>query len=64
VEQALKTVHINIRDLLDAVKQGRQPQRFANVHQLVQYTVSTRNFYPINKVKEMGPVKALLRRML
>ena len=57
-------MHINIRDLLDAVKQGTQPQRLANVHQLVQYTISTRRFYPINEVKDMGPVKALLRRML
>ncbi|KAL2139996.1 hypothetical protein VTI28DRAFT_4426 [Corynascus sepedonium] len=62
--KALKTVHINIHDLVDAVMQGRQPQRFPNVRQLVEYTISTRKFYPKNKIKEMGPVKALMRHIL
>jgi hypothetical protein len=63
-QQALKTVHINIVDLLDAVKQGTHPQRFGNAHQLAVYTVKTRRIYPKDKVKAMGPVKALMRRIL
>ncbi|KAK4128744.1 hypothetical protein N657DRAFT_38508 [Parathielavia appendiculata] len=62
--KALRTVHVNIRDLLEAVKQGEKPRRFASAAQLVAYTVNTRKFYPLSKVKEMGPVKVLLRNML
>lgn len=62
--QALRTVHINIHDLLDAVKQGREPHRFRNVHELADYTVENDKIYPKKAVKEMGPVKALLRRVL
>ncbi len=64
-EQALKTVHVNIRDLLDAVKQGQTPHHFANRAQLAAYTVRTGRFYPRKHVKEeMGPVKALLRPLV
>jgi hypothetical protein len=62
--QALRTVHVNIHDLLDAVKQGRRPRRFPNAWQLAQYTVATRKIYPKEYVKEMGPVNALMRRIL
>ncbi|AEO53546.1 hypothetical protein MYCTH_2114467 [Thermothelomyces thermophilus ATCC 42464] len=62
--KALKTVHVNIHDLLEAVKHGKQPQRFPNVQKLVHYTMRTGRFFPKDKVKEMGPVKALMRRIL
>ncbi|KAK4105539.1 hypothetical protein N658DRAFT_503664 [Parathielavia hyrcaniae] len=61
--KALRTVHVNIRDLLDAVRQGQSPQRFANTAQLAAYTVNTGRFYPRWRIKEMGPVRALMRRI-
>ncbi|KAK3310037.1 uncharacterized protein B0T15DRAFT_386951 [Chaetomium strumarium] len=62
--KALRTVHVNIHDLIDAVKQGRRPRRFRNAEQLAQYTVATGKIYPKRCVKEMGPVKALMRPIL
>ncbi|KAL2127115.1 hypothetical protein VTI74DRAFT_11315 [Chaetomium olivicolor] len=62
--KALRRVHVNIYDLLDAVKQGRQPRRFANAQQLATYTVNSGKIYPKRYVKEMGPVKALMRQIL
>ncbi|KAK4156951.1 hypothetical protein C8A00DRAFT_12159 [Chaetomidium leptoderma] len=62
--KVLKTVHINIHDLLDAVDQGRLPHRFGNARELANYTVNTRRIFPKKKVKEMGPVKALMRHIL
>ncbi|KAG7293000.1 hypothetical protein NEMBOFW57_003045 [Staphylotrichum longicolle] len=60
----LRTVHVNIHDLLDAVKQGRRPQRFRNAAELAAYTVNNGKIYPKKHAKEMGPVKALMRRIL
>jgi hypothetical protein len=62
--QALRTVYVNIHDLLDAVKQGRTPQRFRNAKELAAYTVKNERIYPKRFAKEMGPVKALLRVLL
>ncbi|KAL2259467.1 hypothetical protein VTK26DRAFT_6849 [Humicola hyalothermophila] len=59
--KALRRVHINIHDLLEAVKRGQTPHRFASVQELAAYTVRERKMYPKHYVKEMGPVKALLR---
>jgi hypothetical protein len=59
--QALGTVHVNIWDLLDAVKQGRLPHRFGSARQLADYTLRTGRIYPRAKAKTMGPVAALLR---
>ncbi len=62
--QALRPVHVNIHDLLDAVKQGQVPRRFRNQQELANYTVQNGKIYPKKHVKEMGPVKALLRHIL
>ncbi|KAK3906800.1 hypothetical protein C8A05DRAFT_29346 [Staphylotrichum tortipilum] len=62
--KALRTVHINIHDLLDAVKQGRHPPRFGNPQQLAEYTVNSGKIFPKIKVKAMGPVRALLRHII
>jgi hypothetical protein len=62
--QALRTVHVNIYDLIDAVRAGRTPHRFANAQQLADYTVRTGKIYPKKHAKAMGPVKVLLRVIL
>ncbi|KAL1844292.1 hypothetical protein VTJ49DRAFT_2349 [Mycothermus thermophilus] len=59
--KALATVHINIWDLMDAVKQGVYPQRFSSARKLADYTMRTGRIYPKRKAKAMGPVAALLR---
>ncbi|KAL2165125.1 hypothetical protein VTH06DRAFT_421 [Thermothelomyces fergusii] len=63
-EQALKKVNINIHDLLDAVKQGTQPQQFPSVRKLAEYTRRTGRIFPKGKAKQMGPVRALMRHIL
>lgn len=60
----MSKVHVNIHDLVDAVQQGRTPRRFGNPQQLAEYTFRTGRFYPKKYVKEMGPVKVLLRHIL
>ncbi|KAK1834796.1 hypothetical protein QBC39DRAFT_251641 [Podospora conica] len=59
--KALKTVHINIFDLLDAVNAGTQVRRFKNQWELAKYCIETKRIYPKKKAKESGPVKDLLR---
>ncbi|KAK3995495.1 hypothetical protein QBC44DRAFT_320569 [Cladorrhinum sp. PSN332] len=64
--KAIKTIHVNIWDLVDAVEKVPKevPQRFPNRVALVDYTRETRRTYPLRKVKdEMGPVRALLRHI-
>jgi hypothetical protein len=59
--QALKTVHVNIYDLLDAVNAGTQVRRFENQRALAKYCKETGKIYPKKKAKESGPVRHLLR---
>lgn len=59
--QALKTVYVNICDLMDAVKAGRQVKQFQSEGALANYCRSTRKIYPLTKAKEGGPVRYLLR---
>ncbi|KAK0746114.1 hypothetical protein B0T18DRAFT_488747 [Schizothecium vesticola] len=55
-KKALRTVHVNIYDLLDAVKAGNQVYRFKNQWQLAQYCKETKKIYPKKKAKESGPI--------
>ncbi|KAK3300429.1 uncharacterized protein B0H64DRAFT_15286 [Chaetomium fimeti] len=59
--KALRTVHVNIFDLLDAVKEGRTPPHFGTAGELAEYTLETGRVYPKKAAKKMGPVRALLR---
>ncbi|KAK0659218.1 hypothetical protein QBC41DRAFT_331582 [Cercophora samala] len=69
---ALKTVFVNIQDLVDAIEKNLAggsrkvyPQRFPNLKQLVKYTVKENKIYPKKWVKSgLGPVKALMRDIL
>jgi hypothetical protein len=57
----LKSVWVNIFDLLDAVANNKcPPRRFPNQSALSHYTLSTNKIFPKKKAKESGPVKALL----
>ncbi|KAK5657136.1 hypothetical protein OQA88_3664 [Cercophora sp. LCS_1] len=59
---ALKKVHVNIVDLLDAVPKGEHPHRFPNRSELALYTTSTKKIYPKHEAKK-GPLKVLLREI-
>ncbi|KAK3355676.1 hypothetical protein B0H65DRAFT_55116 [Neurospora tetraspora] len=61
--EVLKSVHVNIYDLLDAVRQGTTPQRFGNPGQLKEYSVANRKIYPRHMAEKdkVGPVRVLLR---
>ncbi|KAH6619175.1 hypothetical protein B0J18DRAFT_236884 [Chaetomium sp. MPI-SDFR-AT-0129] len=61
--KALETVHVNIYDLLHAVRLGTQPQRFGSPKALSKYCRKTGKIYPKEKAKEMGPVRVLLREI-
>ncbi|KAK4170241.1 hypothetical protein QBC43DRAFT_2438 [Cladorrhinum sp. PSN259] len=63
---AIRTVHVNIWDLLDAVdKEPKQyPRRFPNAKKLADYTVDTGRIYPKKHAKDaLGPARALLRHI-
>ncbi|TVY39611.1 hypothetical protein LOCC1_G005830, partial [Lachnellula occidentalis] len=59
-KKELKDVWINIYDLLDAVKKGKQPRRFPSQRALAHYTIKFRKIYPKKQAKEEGAVRALL----
>lgn len=64
--KALKSVYVNIYDLLDAVKKGEHPQQFPDLEALIYYSFGgeegCKKIYPKRHVKDhLGPVKALLR---
>ncbi|KAK4230633.1 hypothetical protein QBC38DRAFT_451964 [Podospora fimiseda] len=64
---AIKTINVNIWDLVDAVihKDPKEiPQRFHSRRALIDYTLRTKRIFPLDAVKdEMGPVRALLRQI-
>ena len=57
-------MHVNIFDLLSAIEGGHDVERFRNASELARYTVDSGKIYPRMFIKEMGPVKALLRQVL
>ncbi|KAL0474909.1 hypothetical protein QR685DRAFT_511164 [Neurospora intermedia] len=61
--EVLRSVHVNIYDLLDAVREGTTPQRFGNPRQLAQYSVANKKIYPRHMAEKdkVGPVRVLLR---
>lgn len=67
--KALKSVYVNIYDLLDAVKlkstddNAPPPKHFPSLNALIRYTKSTGRIYPKKKAKGEGPVRELLRHI-
>ncbi|KAK0734044.1 hypothetical protein B0T26DRAFT_797962 [Lasiosphaeria miniovina] len=61
--KALKSVYINIYDLVEAINKGEEVPRFASLDQLVRYTLGTRRIYPKAQAKKYGPVRALMRNV-
>jgi len=62
--QALRAVHINIVDLLQAKKDGKRPRHFPTHRALVEWTTANRKrIFPLRAAKENGFLAALLEEM-
>jgi hypothetical protein len=61
--QVIRRTHVNLVDMLEARKYGRKAKRFRNFDELREYTHATGKYFPINKAKEGGLLKYLLRNM-
>lgn len=61
--EVLRTVHVNIYDLLEAVRHGTTPQHFGNPRLLARYSVENGKIYPRHMAEKdkVGPVRVLLR---
>ncbi|CZR50276.1 uncharacterized protein PAC_00148 [Phialocephala subalpina] len=57
---ALEPIWVNIRDFLDERQGKGKAKRFQSEGALAKYTIKTRKFYPREKAKEGGPLRALL----
>lgn len=58
--EALSHVWVNIRDFLDAVRDGTQPYRHPSEKALAQYTIKTHKVYPKKMVTKGSPLRKLL----
>ncbi|TKA31813.1 hypothetical protein B0A50_01892 [Salinomyces thailandicus] len=59
-KQALKTVNVNIHDLVDAKKAGQTPRHFPNRRALSNYIVEKRRWFSKVEAKKNGYLAALL----
>lgn len=63
-KKALKNIHINIVDLLQAKKAGRQPIRFATRRALISWTLEDKGrIFPLAAAKKNGFLTSLLENM-
>ncbi|KAK1142778.1 hypothetical protein N8T08_007410 [Aspergillus melleus] len=60
-KKAMKGIHINIVDFLEARQMGTTPQRFASKEALSEYTLTTRRFFNRKVVKEDKMLRELLK---
>ncbi|KAI9676361.1 MAG: hypothetical protein M1817_000518 [Caeruleum heppii] len=62
-KKALRTVHVNIVDLIDSRRAGTSVRRFKSRAALIEYTRETNKIYPRALAKADGFLKALLREI-
>ncbi|EIN03758.1 hypothetical protein PUNSTDRAFT_77588 [Punctularia strigosozonata HHB-11173 SS5] len=62
-KQAVKRIHVNIVDLLDARARGEQVRLHRNMHQLAQYSIRTGKIFPKKQAKAGLLLKYLLRQI-
>ncbi|EPE08956.1 hypothetical protein F503_04543 [Ophiostoma piceae UAMH 11346] len=58
--KALKHVHINIRDLIDATREDRQVPRFQSRRAVMEYTMRYKKFVSIDEIETGSPMASLL----
>ena len=57
-------VHVNLVDLIDALRAGRRPRTFKNSQKLQAYTLESRDrFFPMQAAKKDGFARLFLRVM-
>ncbi|CAJ2501751.1 Uu.00g046040.m01.CDS01 [Anthostomella pinea] len=61
--KALKGVWVNIHDFLNAVKNNKPVRRFKSEHELSQYTINKRKFYPNKGIPKGSPLRRLMARI-
>ncbi|KAH8676519.1 hypothetical protein BGZ60DRAFT_371764 [Tricladium varicosporioides] len=62
-KKALETVWVNIHDLLRAIRTDTPVRIFETKDDLIEYTRKKGKYFPREKAKEGGPVKALLKHI-
>ncbi|KAL8908426.1 MAG: hypothetical protein Q9207_000845 [Kuettlingeria erythrocarpa] len=62
-KKALKGVHVNIHDLLDARRLRAPVQTFPTASALAQYTRETRRYFPLDEAKRESLIKILLKHI-
>ncbi|KAL8879252.1 MAG: hypothetical protein Q9192_008272, partial [Flavoplaca navasiana] len=60
---ALKRTHVNLLDLIDALRAGQNPQLFGSASSLAEYTRQHKKYFPLETAKEDSLKKILLRDM-
>lgn len=61
--QALAKVHVNLVDLVDSRRTGKEVKQFASQKALREYTIETGKIFPKSAAKKDGFLKALLREI-
>lgn len=62
LEQKVKTIHVNLVDLVDTP--GRDAELFRSLEELQEYTVETGKFFPKESAYAGGILKFLLHEIL
>ncbi|PLB51004.1 hypothetical protein P170DRAFT_474551 [Aspergillus steynii IBT 23096] len=60
-KKAMKTIHVNIVDFLEARQMGTTPQRFETKEDLAEYTLTTKRFFNRKVVKGDRILRELLK---
>ncbi|KAL8715982.1 MAG: hypothetical protein Q9220_000649 [cf. Caloplaca sp. 1 TL-2023] len=63
-KKALKKIHVNILDMIDARRAGAQVARFPSQRALAQYTSDHRRYFPLSDAKGENLIKILLRQVI
>lgn len=62
--QALRRVHVNLMDLIDARRAQQMPRLFPSEAKLAKYTRDHARYFPLAKAKEDSLKKILLKNIV
>lgn len=61
--QALKRVHVNILDLIDDRRAGRQIETYSSARALANYTNEHKRYFPLDDTQGESLIKILLKQI-
>ncbi|KAL8967310.1 MAG: hypothetical protein Q9197_005500 [Variospora fuerteventurae] len=61
--KALKRVHVNILDLIDDRRAGRQIERYSSARALADYTNEHKRYFPLDDTQGESLIKILLKQI-